>query len=75
MLYLPSQVATVAIKLALKALLNSETDDAQRSTIDECVRIQGYSPQKKTVKSSKAMADWFDIADEVPAEDEHAFGV
>lgn len=74
LLYLPSQVATVSLKLALKTLLSSHSDETQDSTIAECVRIQGYSPEKKC-KPGKAKNDWFDIADGVVGDEEHAFGV
>lgn len=72
LLYLPSQVATVALKLALKTLLSSHSDETQDVTIAECVRIQGYSPEKKSVKASN---DWFDVAGEVVGDEEHAYGV
>ena len=75
LLYLPSQVATVALKLALKTLLSSHSDEALQLTTAECMRIQGYSPEKKSKLSLKATNDWFDVADEVVGDEDHAFGV
>ena len=38
-------------------------------TIDECVKIQGYTNEAKTCDRN-AKADWFDLADEIDAHEQ-----